>query len=289
MDASKPQLSARQLREIEYHRRHAQRHKGRYERVSYDILRAEARPWWNAYWAMYTILLKHPLRGSRALVAGCGFGDDAFRVSKLGAHVSAFDLSPDQLEIARDVARRERLTIDFREMPAENLAYDDEVFDYVIANDILHHVDLPAAIKEIRRVSKGGALVVGNEMYSHSCTERLRRSRIVEDYIYPRMRNFVYGDEEPYITRDERKLTEKDVKILGGHLSDLTCDYFNIISTRLLPERFTLTCKADRVLLKVLAPIAHLLGARVVFTGKVTKSEKRGHSTFPAFRPDPRR
>jgi len=233
---------------------------------------------------MYTVLLKHPLRGSRALVAGCGFGDDAFRVSKLGADVSAFDLSPDQLEIARDVARREGLTIDFQEMPAEDLTYDDDVFDYVIANDILHHVDLPVAVKEIRRVSKGGALVVGNETYSHSCTDRLRRSRLVENYLYPRMKNFIYGGEDPYITRDERKLTEEDVRILREHLSDLTCAYFNVISTRLLPERFTLMCKADRVLLKVLAPVAHLLGARVVFTGKVTKSAPHGPG-----RPGPRR
>ncbi len=273
MEPSTPQRSARQLREIEYHKGHAQRHRGRYEHVSYDILRAERRPWWNAYWAMYTVLLKQPLRGSKVLVPGCGFGDDAFRLSKLGADVSAFDLSPDQLEVARDVARREGLTIDFQEMPAEDLAYDDDVFDYVIANDVLHHVNLPVVIKEIARVSKNGALVVGNETYSHSCTDRLRRSRLVEDYIYPRMKRFIYGGEDAYITRDERKLTEKDVSLLGAHLSDLTCDYFNVVATRLLPERFTLMCKADRVLLKVSGPVARLLGARVVFTGKVTKSD----------------
>jgi len=36
--------------------------------------------------------------------------------------------------------------------PAERLTYSDNVFDAVFFMDILHHVDIPATMKEIRRV-----------------------------------------------------------------------------------------------------------------------------------------
>ncbi|WP_264696321.1 class I SAM-dependent methyltransferase [Candidatus Nitrosacidococcus sp. I8] len=52
---------------------------------------------------------------------GCGFDDDALRLAKLSARVSAFDLSPDSLEIAKALALKEELEIDFREMLAERM------------------------------------------------------------------------------------------------------------------------------------------------------------------------
>lgn len=267
------ELTERQRRELEYHRQHAGEHWKVLEApFSWDVLNRPGRRWWNAYWTMFACLEGLDLVGKRVLVVGCGFGDDALRLAKLGASVSAFDLSPESLEIAAALAARENLAIDFREMPAERLEYADSTFDCVVARDILHHVDIPAAMTELVRVAKPDARIVVNEIYSHSITDRIRHSAIVERFLYPRMRAFVYGSDQVYITEDERKLTERDIQVIKAHLgaSDFS-GYFNFIVARLVPDRFEWVARVDRVLLRVLGPLGALLGGRILFNARVRK------------------
>ena len=158
-------------------------------------------------------MLSKELKGKNVLVVGCGFGDDALYLSKAGANVKAFDLSPESLSIARKLADQEELEIEFQEMPAERLNYDNDYFDIVVARDILHHVEIPESIREILRTSKPGAIFCFNEVYSHSITDKIRHSNFIDKWLYPKMTNFVYEGEKPYITEDERKLTEKDISL----------------------------------------------------------------------------
>ena len=149
------ELTERQRNELEYHREHAREKAALLnEPFSWDVLDRPARRWWNAYWQMYAHLDDLRLKGKRVLVVGCGFGDDALRLAKLGADVYAFDLSPDALLIARALANRERLAIAFDEMPAETLKYEADFFDCVVARDILHHVEIPLSLSEMCRVAK---------------------------------------------------------------------------------------------------------------------------------------
>lgn len=267
------ELTERQKRELDYHRERAKEH----TRIlaapfGWDVLRNPGRRWWNAYWQMYAYLLACDLKDKRVLVVGCGFGDDALRISKLGASVSAFDLSPDSLQIAKDLAIREGLTIDFQEMPAERMRYADSMFDYVIARDILHHVDIPLTMKEIQRVAKPDALFVVNEIYSHSITDRIRHSSLIEKIIYPRMRKFIYGTEKPYITEDERKLNEFDLKEINKVLGKPEIlRHFNFIATRLIPDRLEFMSKLDQLLLRVLRPMGFVLAGRVLFSARIRK------------------
>ena len=267
------ELTERQQRELDYHREHAKEHK----RIlaapfAWDVLQDPGRRWWNAYWQMYAYLLTCDLKDQHVLVVGCGFGDDALRLSKLGAKVSAFDLSPDSLQIAKDLATREGLTIDFQEMPAENMRYADSSFDYIVARDILHHVDIPQTMREIHRVARPDALFVINEIYSHSITDRIRHSPLVEKIIYPRMRKLIYGPGKPYITEDERKLSELDLKEITKPLREPEFfRHFNFIVTRLVPDRFEFLAKLDQLLLRVLRPIGKLLAGRVLFSARIRK------------------
>ena len=151
---------------------------------------------------MYKYLVSCDLKDKRVLVVGCGFGYDALRLAKLGAKVSAFDLSPDSLQIAKALALREGLDIIFEEMPAEKMLYEDNSFDYIISRDILHHVDIPTTMSEIVRVAKPSAMFVVNEIYSHSVTDKIRHSALVEKVLYPKMRRLIYGSGKPYITED---------------------------------------------------------------------------------------
>ena len=222
---------------------------------------------------MYGYLVTCGLKDKRVLVVGCGFGDDALRLAKLGAKVSAFDLSPDSLEIARGLASREGLEITFEQMPAEKMVYEDNTFDYVVSRDILHHVDIPKTMCEIVRVAKPGAIFVVNEIYSHSITDMVRRSTLVERVLYPNMQKLIYGPGKPYITEDERKLSEFDLdKIMQPLGPRLFTKYFNFLVTRIIPDRFETFAKVDRLLLRVMHPIAHLLAGRVLFCARIAKT-----------------
>ena len=213
------------------------------------------------------------LKDKKVLVVGCGFGDDALRLAKLGARVSAFDLSPDSLEIAKALASREGLEVDFQEMPAERMLYRDNSFDLVLSRDILHHVDILKTMREIVRVSKVDAVFVVNEIYSHSLTDKIRHSTMVEKVLYPKMRRLIYGPGKPYITEDERKLNESDLEEIAKLLQPrLFTKYFNFLVTRVIPDRFESIAKLDRLLLRMLHPIGHLLAGRVLFSARIKKS-----------------
>jgi len=46
----------------------------------------------------------------------------------------------------------------------------------------------------------------------------IRQSRLVRESIYPRMVRRIYGTEKPYITVDERKLDQRDLRQIGHAL-----------------------------------------------------------------------
>ena len=263
----------RQLRELEYHRDHAKKHRHLAEQpTDYEVVFSDVRRWWNPYWALYSYLRGLNLKGKNVLVIGCGFGEDALRVARLGGNVHAFDLSPESIEIARERADRDALSIDFQVAPAEKLPYQDSLFDVVLAHDVLHHCDVVPTVAEIRRVIKAGGLLVVSEVYSHSLTENVRRSKFVEQVLYPRMRRLIYGSREPYITADERKMSEDDMRLVEAPMSKvLHRAYFNFLVRRLLPDADWIS-KADCCFMRVFPWLGPLIGGRVLVAGIVGKA-----------------
>lgn len=264
------ELTERQKNEIAYHREHARRVAEKRKGVSFDVVTSPDRRLHNGYWHFYTRLLQEPLKDKRVLVVGCGAGSDALRIAKMGASVHAFDLSPDMLQLARRFAEAEGFEIDFSQMPAENLEYDDDLFDYVVAIDILHHVDIPDAMGEIVRVAKTGCRFFMDEIYSHTWTDRVRKSGLVERHLYPLMVKWIYKNQHPYITEDERKLSEADVETISGYLSKITYrKYFNFVITRLIPEKYDPINKIDYRLLSLLGGAGRYVAGRVVLVGEI--------------------
>ena len=60
-------------------------------------------------------------------------------------------------------------------MPAEKLKYDSDMFDLIVGNAILHHVDLIETLKEIRRVLKKGGSAYFTEPLGHNPVLNLYR------------------------------------------------------------------------------------------------------------------
>jgi ubiquinone/menaquinone biosynthesis C-methylase UbiE len=262
-------LTERQRREREYHQGHAALQS--VAPMKYDILESRKRRWWNAYWDLWTYLITLDLKGKRILVVGCGSGDDAILFARLGAAVSAFDLSPDMLAIAKARALLSEVAVDFDEMASETLAFEDSTFDLIFARDILHHVDIPQTMQEIVRVAKQGALFIADEIYSHSITNRIRYSAFVEKWLYPRLRDIVYGGQKPYITADERKMTEHDIDLVRSHLALVSrTRYFNFLVTRIISDKNILLSKIDRAMLIAAGKsAARFLAGRIVLVGRI--------------------
>jgi SAM-dependent methyltransferase len=84
----------------------------------------------------------------RVLEVGSGWGELAESIGRTtGAQVIACDLSPRMVELAR--ARGVRALV----ASAQNLPFDDRVFDAVVANAMLYHLpDLDRGLEELARV-----------------------------------------------------------------------------------------------------------------------------------------
>jgi ubiquinone/menaquinone biosynthesis C-methylase UbiE len=89
---------------------------------------------------------------------GCGAGHASFAVAPHAASVTAYDLTPEMLALVeREAAARELPHITTVQGMAEELRFPKAHFDCVISRYSAHHWhDVPAALREVRRVLKPG-------------------------------------------------------------------------------------------------------------------------------------
>ena len=259
-------LSDRQRREIEYHRARAAAHVHRaVEPVNLSPVTSTRYRWWNAYWVILRKAKNLALKGKNVLVVGCGFGDDAVQLAYLGASVSAVVISAESVAISRKRAAVSGAVVAFAVSPAERLPYADEIFDLVYLPDIVHHVEISMAMREVRRVLRPGGIVLANEPYTHSWIQAIRQSRLVSEFIYPMMVRHIYGTDTPYITADELKLDQGDLRQLRHALQVTDKQYFLLITGRLTTSTFQAII--DRLILMI-PLVGYFLAGRVVIAAR---------------------
>jgi len=103
------------------------------------------------------------LAGARLLDVGCGGGLLAEALTRMGAKVTAIDLAPGMIEVARLHALEQKLEIDYRMVEAEAVAAAEPgSFDVVTCMEMLEHVPQPekmvATLASL--VRPGGAVFV---------------------------------------------------------------------------------------------------------------------------------
>ena len=105
--------------------------------------------------------------GVRILDVGCGSGFPALAAAasiRPGGSVVATDISPEMLAVASSRANADGLdNIEFVEMDAEQLKFDDAEFDVVTnAYGLMFCPDVPRAFREAHRVLRPGGRFVFN-------------------------------------------------------------------------------------------------------------------------------
>lgn len=124
------------------------------------------RPWMNPYkfpWVMERIEREAARMGDGHLLeVGCGMGFDSLEFLKRGIRVTATDLTPNAIKLARQHFEVEEVEPeDVRVENVLDLSFPDETFDAVWANGVVHATgDAPLAIREIRRVLKPGGRAI---------------------------------------------------------------------------------------------------------------------------------
>jgi SAM-dependent methyltransferase len=128
---------------------------------------------WSSFWE------SAHLKGAVVLDYGCGNGSFSMILAGRGARVIGIDISPKLIAQARASAARmgcNGSVVHFVAGDAHDTPFPDAMFDYVVGNGVLHHLDLEKAFAEIARLLKpSGQAVFQEPMYQHPLLWTLRR------------------------------------------------------------------------------------------------------------------
>ncbi len=91
------------------------------------------------------------------LDAGCGIGVFTRLYAKRGFKVTAVDLTERAVELTRLSLRLNNLTAEVKQASVEDLPFEDNSFDYIVSNGVIHHTpQTQKAADEFYRVLKPG-------------------------------------------------------------------------------------------------------------------------------------
>ncbi|MFC1726896.1 class I SAM-dependent methyltransferase [Patescibacteria group bacterium] len=132
-------------------------------------------PWWKEPAPEIYPLLKRwqKKKFQRLLDLGCGIGRHAVLFAQGGFKVDACDLSQDGINKVNELAKQNKLNISTKVTDMLSLPYEDNLFDCLVAFNVIYHADDKGVVKtisEMKRVlkKKGEAFVTFNSKNSTS-------------------------------------------------------------------------------------------------------------------------
>ena len=141
-----------------------------------------------------------PREGEHILDMAGGTGDVAFRIADRGARVTVSDINADMLEVGKERAERRGLGgLSWKVENAEKLTFADTSFDaYTIVFGIRNVTDIPAALREARRVLKRGGRFYCMEFSSSDWPGFSNLYDAWASNVIPRVGKAVADDEDSY-------------------------------------------------------------------------------------------
>jgi ubiquinone/menaquinone biosynthesis C-methylase UbiE len=111
------------------------------KRFSYEM------PW------LVELILFPSFSGKRVLELGCGAGYDAYQFCRNGADYTGIDIAPENPERVKKYLSFYGYAPKLTEGDAENLPFEDESFEVVFSNGVLHHTpDIEKSLDEAHPV-----------------------------------------------------------------------------------------------------------------------------------------
>jgi 2-polyprenyl-6-hydroxyphenyl methylase/3-demethylubiquinone-9 3-methyltransferase len=167
------------------------------------------------------------LAGLRILDIGCGAGILCEPLARLGAAVVGADPSEQNIAVARQHAAQSGLAIDYRGTSAEALAQAGEMFDMVLAMEVVEHVTDVGLFVELAAatVKPGGLLFVAT---LNRTAKSFALAIVGAEYI---LRWLPRGTHqwEKFVTPNELEIA---IEQSGLHVSGATGVIYNVFADR---------------------------------------------------------
>jgi SAM-dependent methyltransferase len=183
----------------------------------------------NHHMQMLFDLLGDPT-GLRILDCGCGAGELALELSPKASQVAAFDLSPASVALMHH--RAGKLSVprpDGFVSVMETLPFGEASFDVVVGKSILHHVDVDAAMREVRRVLKPGGRGIFIENQVTNPMLRFARNKLTGRFGVARLGTI---DEHPLVKDDYEGIEQTYQGKVKVHYPDFR--FFGLFSRNVL-------------------------------------------------------
>jgi ubiquinone/menaquinone biosynthesis C-methylase UbiE len=166
---------------------------------------------------LYRRRVSEAAEGRRVLEYGCGTGSQAFDLAERARHVIGIDISDVAIRQAHlSAARRRLVNVEFRVDNAEAMQLPAKHVDVVAGSGIVHHLDIPKAMQEVRRVLTPGGVAIFAEPLAHNPFVNWYRQRT------PELR-----------TPDEHPLTAGDLRAVARNFTSSTVTYFGLVAPAL--------------------------------------------------------
>jgi SAM-dependent methyltransferase len=182
---------------------------------------------------------------------GCGLSSYSFWLAQNGAKTAkGIDISDVAIQQASQRAMDEGLSdrMEFVVMDAEHLAFDDNTFDLICGNGIIHHLELNRAYAELARTVRSDGHVVFTEPLGHNFLINLYRK------LTPGIR-----------TEDEHPLMMKDIRLAEKYFRSVETKYFYLATLAASPFR---KYRFFRTLVKFLDAVDRVLFTLLPFLKK---------------------
>lgn len=164
--------------------------------------------------AFYRDRVMSEAKDRRLLEYGCGNASLGFDVAPLAREVVGIDISEVAIQQAQRIARSKGLgNALFVVDNAEAMHQPDKSVDVLAGSGIVHHLDIPRAMREVRRVLRDGGLAIFAEPLGHNPVVNWYRNRT------PELR-----------TADEHPLLARDLRTMATGFRDCKVTYFGFVA-----------------------------------------------------------